>query len=198
MRGIFIVFEGPDGAGTTFHSEVLAERLRKEGKREVILTREPTDGACGKKVRKILTEGIYTDPADLQKYFCDDRAEHVEHVINPALHAGKIVITDRYVPSTLIYGAVSNCSKMSLLRWNEGFPKPDLMFILLPPSEVSFERLQRRTSSDPFEKEYFQKHVYEGYARYAKEHPSAIVVDTSGSKEGVGAVIWEKVREMVL
>src|SRR3989344_1301036 len=104
MRGIFIVFEGPDGTGTTFHSEVLAERLRKAGKRAVILTREQTDGACGKKVRMILTDGIYTDPADLQKCFCDDRAEHVEHVINPALRSGKIVITDRYVTSTLIYG----------------------------------------------------------------------------------------------
>ncbi len=197
MRGLFIVFEGPDGAGTTFHSERLAERLRKEGKREVILTREPTDGACGKKVRKILTEGIYTDPADLQKCFCDDRAEHVEHVIDPALKAGKVVITDRYVPSTLIYGEVSNVSKMSLLRWNEGFPKADLMLILLPPFEVSFERLQRRTSSDPFEKEHVQKYVYEGYAKYAKEHPEAVVVDTSGSKEGVGAIIWEKVQGML-
>ena len=197
MRGKFIVFEGPDGAGTTFHSEVLAERLRKEGKREVILTREPTDGACGKKVRKILIEGLYTDPADLQKCFSDDRAEHVEHVINPALRSGKVVITDRYVPSTLIYGEVSNVSKISLLRWNEGFPKPDLLFILLPPFEVSFERLQRRTSSDPFEKEHFQKYVYEGYAQYAKEHPDTIVVDTSGSKEGVGAIIWKVVQEIL-
>lgn len=197
MRGLFIVFEGPDGAGTTFHSEVLAERLHKEGKREVVLTREPTDGACGKKVRKILTEGVYIEPADLQKCFSDDRAEHVEHVISPALRSGKVVITDRYIPSTLIYGEVAGVSLMSLRRWNEGFPKPDLLFILLPPFEVSFERLQRRTSSDPFEKEYFQKHVYEGYAKYAKEHPDAIVVDTSGSKEGVGALIWETVRGLL-
>lgn len=197
MRGKFIVFEGPDGAGTTFHSETLAERLRKEGEREVILTREPTDGEFGKKVQKFLTEGMYIEPAELQKLFCDDRGEHVERMITPALASGKIVICDRYIPSTLIYGEATNVSKMSLLRWNEGFPKTDLTFILLPPFEVSFERLQRRTSDDPFEKEYFQKHVYEGYVQYAKEHPNAVVVDTSGSKEGVGAVIWKTVQDVL-
>ncbi|HLD08062.1 MAG TPA: dTMP kinase [Candidatus Peribacterales bacterium] len=196
MRGKFIVFEGPDGSGTTFHSEKLAERLRKEGG-NVILTREPTEGEIGRKVRRVLTEGMYSDPSDLQKMFCDDRAEHVERVIRPAIEAGKIVISDRYIPSTLIYGEMTHVPKLSLQRWNEGFPKPDLTLILLPPFEVSLKRLQRRASSDPFEKEQFQKYVYEGYKKYAKDHPDAVVIDTSGSKEEVGEGIWRKVQDVM-
>lgn len=186
------MLEGPDGAGTSTHSDALANRIRALGK-DVILTREPTEGECGKKVRKILGEGMYESPDDLQKLFCDDRAEHVERVIEPGIRAGKIIVCDRYVPSTLIYGEASNVPLLTLKRWNESFPKPDLLFILLPPFEVVLARLLKRSTGDPFEKEHFQKRVYAGYERYSKEHFGVIVVDTSGAKDAVEAKIWENV-----
>jgi len=194
-RGIFIVFEGPDGAGTTYHSEALSNRLRKLG-RDVILTREPTEGEFGKKVRNVLTEGTYESPADLQRLFCDDRAEHVERVIEPAIRAGKIIVCDRYVPSTLIYGEASGVPLLSLMRWNEGFPKPDYLFVLLPPPEVALERLLQRASNDPFEKDHFQRCVYAGYERYVREHFGVTVIDTSGTKEEAEERVWEKVKEL--
>ncbi len=196
MSGTFIVFEGPDGAGTTFHSRKLSERLQREGK-EAILTFEPSDGKFGKEIRGLLEEGIYIDPAELQKLFCDDRRQHLETVIQPALKANKIVVCDRYVPSTFVYGEASEVALPLLQQLNEGFPEPDILFILLPPLELIAERLKRRESDDPFEKEYFQKYVYEGYQKYAKEHPEAIVIDTSGSKEEVEEGIWKKVQELI-
>lgn len=196
MSGAFIVFEGPDGAGTTFHSHKLAERLQREGK-EAVLTFEPSDGKFGKEIRGILEEGIYIDPAELQKLFCEDRRLHLETVIQPALHAGKVVVCDRYVPSTFVYGEASEVSLPQLTQWNEGFPEPDLLFVLLPPLELIAERLKRRESDDPFEKEYFQKYVYDGYQKYAKEHPEAVVIDTSGGKEEVEEMIWKTVTSVL-
>ena len=189
MPKFFIVFEGPDGSGTTRHSEWLAERLQKEGK-EVVLTSEPTHGVHGKKVRAAVRGDVEMEPADIQKAFSDDRAEHVEKVIQPALDEGKIVITDRYVPSTLVYGEAAGVSPISLKRWNEGFPKPDITFILMPSFDVCAERLGDREENDEFEKEAFQRKVYEGYEKYAALHPEIKVVDTSGEKEEVKDEVW--------
>lgn len=192
MPGFFIVFEGPDGSGTTRHSEWLAERLKNEGK-EIVLTSEPTHGAHGEKVRQAVRGEVEMNPADIQKAFSDDRAEHVEKVIQPALDDGKVVITDRYVPSTLVYGEATGVSPISLKRWNEGFPKPDITFILLPPFDVCLERINEREESDEFEKEAFQRKVYEGYEKYAALHPEIKIIDTSGEKEIVKEKVWETV-----
>lgn len=196
MPGFFIVFEGPDGSGTTRHSEWLTERLRSEGK-EVVLTSEPTHGTHGEKVRKAVRGEVEMEPGDIQKAFSDDRAEHVERLIQPALDEGKVVITDRYVPSTLVYGEAAGVSPVSLKRWNEGFPKPDITFILLPPFEVCLERLGKREENDEFEKEAFQRKVYEGYERYAAEHPEVKVIDTSGEKEIVKKEVFEAILHLI-
>ena len=196
MSGVFIVFEGPDGGGTTTHARLLEERLRVSGK-EVVLTAEPTGGAHGRRIREVIEgRGVLQyapTPEDLQRLFCADRAEHIASVIAPSLAEGKTVICDRYVPSTLVYGEVSGVPRELLEKWNADFPKPDLTILTLPPFATCLERLERRETRDSFEQEEFQRKVYEGYVRYAGEHSEVEVVDTSGAKEEVAERIWEAV-----
>jgi len=197
MSGVFIVLEGPDGSGTTKHVELLSKRLEQEG-HEVVRTHEPTDGEFGKKVRSLIKEGNGLSPEEIQKLFCDDRSEHVERVIQPALDARKIVVCDRYIPSTMIYGEASGVNPISLKRWNEGFPKPSLLFFTLPPFEVCLQRVGRRESQDMFEQEQFLRTVYERYEQYAKLHPEVILVDTSNGKKETADEVWEAVQKRLL
>jgi dTMP kinase len=192
MFGLFIVLEGPDGSGTTKHAALLADRLCKNGTK-VLLTREPTDGVHGKKVRASLTSHEPFAPEDIQKLFCLDRADHVEKIILPALEAGNIVISDRFSPSTLIYGEVAGVPRDLLEKWNAPFPKPDVLLITMPPVDICLERLRRREERDVFEKDDCVRRVYEGYQKYAEDHPEAIVIDTSGSKEETAEHIWQLV-----
>lgn len=182
MPGIFIILEGPDGSGTTTQSQLLAERLRAQGK-EVVLSEEPTEGQFGQRIRAALNGGEKLQPEELQQLFCSDRAEHVTNVIQPALRDGKVVISDRYIPSTLIYGEAAGVACELLEEWNAEFPVPDFMVFALPSFEVCWERVRERGVQDAFEKEQFQRKIHEGYIRYAKEHPDVLVIDTSKEVE---------------
>lgn len=183
-----IVLEGPDGAGTTKHSKLLADRLSKEG-HDVVLTAEPTDGPIGEFIRSILKSpsgdvgALHAMPLPslgaLQLLFCADRADHVARIIRPALDAGKTVITDRYSLSTIVYGAAQGLDRDWLRLINEAFPKPDVMFLLLPPYEVCAERIGRRAAKDQFEVDAFQRKVYAEYEKARSKE--MIVVDSSGA-----------------
>lgn len=188
MKSRFIVFEGPDGAGTTLHSKLLAEALQASGI-DVFLTAEPTQGPIGTFVREQLREGSPLSPGALQHLFTADRSWHIESEIAPALAAGKTVICDRYVPSTLIYGSALGEPSHMLQEMNNYFIQPDVLFILLPPYEVCAERMARRKERDRLENGELQRKVYDGYRKCAREHPKAIVIDTSGEKQQVSAAI---------
>ncbi len=177
-EGTFIVLEGPDGAGTTKHSALLAEALRKGGK-EVVHTAEPTEGTVGTFIRSELKRAGSLSPAALQLLFCADRAEHVETVIRPALAAGKTVVCDRYVTSTIVYGQVTGVDPRWLVSVNAAFPEPDMIILTLPGTDVCLERMRRRTSRDAFESEEMLRRVYAIYERMAKQNSSFKVVDTS-------------------
>lgn len=191
----FIVLEGPDGAGTTLHSKLLAERLTSAGK-TVCLTAEPSDGAIGTWIREELKKGSMPANA-LQLAFCADRADHIQKVIAPALARGDVVICDRYAMSTVVYGSIFGVDRSWLKSINHGFLKPSLTFVVLPPIEVALERLQRRSSHDAFEKEDLQRKIHEAYRHELNEDSSLLHIDSSGSKEAVAAVIWEKVMETI-
>jgi dTMP kinase len=193
MAGFFIVFEGPDGSGTTLHSRLLSERLTAEGM-NVLLTFEPTDGPIGLAIREELTSGKGLPPQAIQERFSADRAWHVEHVIEPALEAGKVVISDRYALSTLAYGEAQGVDPAFLAKLNKNFVQPDCSLLLLPPFDVCQERLRRREVLDSFEKEEFQRKVHAIYERFGQGDPHLQVVDTSGEKEEVAEEIYRKVK----
>ena len=194
MRGRFIVLEGPDGSGTTTHSKLLAETLRAKGE-DVLLTAEPTDSTIGKFIREQLKAKTIESPSALQLLFCADRAWHIEKVIKPALAAGKTVISDRYVISTLIYGEALGLDPDWLVRVNTPFVEPDIMIIALPALHVCLERIMKRKQLDVFENTRFQKLVYDLYEKAGAEDEATIVIDTGGEKEDVAASILKIVTK---
>lgn len=193
-KGQFIVLEGPDGSGTTTHSKILAEALAKEG-RDVILTAEPTDSTIGLFIREQLKLKSIPSPTALQLLFCADRAWHIEKVIRPALEAGKTVISDRYVISTLIYGEALGLDPDWLVRVNTPFLEPDIMMIALPPLHVCLERIQKRKQLDVFENTSFQKKIYDLYEKAGAEDPSTELIDTSGTLEEAASRIFQAVKK---
>src|SRR3989344_3228347 len=186
MPGQFIVCEGPDGAGTTTHSVLLAEALKREGK-SVLLTREPTDGAIGRGIRELLKIGGVSGSA-LQLLFCADRADHHDE-IEQALERGDIVICDRYIPSTIAYGSALGLDVMWLRDVNRKFRTPDITFVLLPPLQVCIDRLKLRSSSDALEHASLREHVYDAYQRLTEADPLLTVIDTSENSKEVAKKI---------
>ncbi len=188
MQGRFIVLEGPDGSGTTTHSRLLASGLEAMG-HDVLLTAEPTDGPIGRFIRGQLKATDVPSPSALQLLFCADRASHIESVIKPALDAGKTVVCDRYVISTLVYGEALGLDPEWLLTVNTPFIEPDLLFIALPQFDVCMERIGRREQLDVFENLSFQRKVYDLYQRIGEEDQSVKMIDTGQSMEEVSAEI---------
>ena len=194
MKGTFIVLEGPDGSGTTTHSKILAEKLRAEG-RDVLLTAEPTESAIGKFIREQLQAKTIPSASALQLLFCADRAAHIETVIKPALAAGKTVISDRYVISTLVYGEALGLDPEWLLQVNTPFLQPDLIMIALPPFYICAERVLKRSQLDVFENTKFMQKIYDLYDRVLRDDPSIYRVDTSKSKDDTAADVLEIVHK---
>lgn len=195
MRGKFIVLEGPDGAGTTKHSKLLADRLAREG-RLVLYTFEPTDGPVGSAIRSDLRSGKPLSPLALQERFCVDRAWHLTQVIEPALQKGITLISDRFSHSTIAYGLALGLTRTQLDDMNKKFIHPDQTLFLLPPFEVLQERMIRRAQTDALEKVELQRKVYDAYRQLAEEDQSIRVIDTSGSLEGVAEEIFHAVQDM--
>lgn len=184
MRGTFIVLEGPDGAGTTKHSLLFEGRLKDRGV-PVLRTFEPTDGPIGSAIRLDLQSSTPLSPLALQQRFSEDRAWHLQNVIEPALGRGATVICDRYIPSTIAYGLALGIHRGELDNMNKKFIRPDVTLFLLPPYNVLRERMGRRDHTDALEKEELQRKVYAAYQQLAAEDPSIIVIDTSGAVEEV-------------
>jgi dTMP kinase len=152
-RGVFIALEGGEGAGKSTQAGLLSSWLREQGY-DVVLTHEPGDSAVGAKLRAILldpTTGSLSHRAEALLYAAD-KAEHVERVVSPALARGAVVITDRYVDSTLAYqGAGRDLLPNEVervARWATHDLRPHLTVLLdLPPSE-GHQRLLARRSRD--------------------------------------------------
>lgn len=139
-KGLFIVIEGIDGTGKSTQARRLAEHFTGLG-REVVLSREPTDGPWGKKLRESAATGRLAPEEELE-YFLNDRRQHVEEVISPALAAGKVVILDRYYFSTMAYQGARGFDPAEIRRRNEAFaPQPELLLILDLDVETALQRI---------------------------------------------------------
>jgi len=129
VKTSFIVIEGIDGTGKSTQVRRLAEWFEALG-REVVVSREPTDGPWGKRLRESAASGRLSPEAELE-YFLNDRRQHVAEVIAPALAAGKVVILDRYYFSTMAYQGARGFDPAEIRHLNEAFaPVPDLLLIL--------------------------------------------------------------------
>jgi dTMP kinase len=186
MKGKFIVFEGLDGSGRSTATESIKELLISQGF-EVLATKEPTiDSEAGREVKKILRENIETNPTELQKLYVQDRVEHLEKEIIPALEEGKIVISDRYFFSTLAYGTAHGANLEDLIKLNKNFLYPDLIFLFKIDAKSSMERIEKR--GDPkefFEKKEMLKKVSDIYDTFPSRFKNFYIINAEKSKEEV-------------
>ena len=198
MPGKLIVFEGTDGAGLSTQSALLYKYLKKRG-HAVIHTKEPTNDYIGKVIRSVLRRKKRFCAETLQLLFCADRAEHIESVIKPALKQNKTVICDRYIMSTVAYGALKLDMKW-LISLNAKFRRPDMTILLDVPPEVGLKRKFGPGNEDRFEKEALDFHskVRDGYLALAAQEPDRwLVIDGTQSKEDIAEIIWQKVRQVI-
>ena len=160
----------------------------------MVQTAEPTDGPIGTWVREQLKSGAEIPAAAIQLAFTADRAWHVEHVIQPALDAGKTVVCDRYSFSTVAYGSALGLDTEWLTNMNALFLKPDVTIFALPSIDVCMERLSRRSFNDSFEKRELQEKVHAAYKALAASDVSISIVDTEGEKQEIAEKIWNVVN----
>jgi dTMP kinase len=187
-QGIFIVIEGIDGTGKSTQSKRLAEWFRSRG-REVVLSREPTDGPWGKKLRESATTGRLSAEEELE-FFLNDRREHVEMSIKPALAEGKVVILDRYYFSTMAYQGARGFDPAEIRLRNEAFaPQPDLLLILDLSVESAHGRIGARgDTANEFEQRDTLSRCREIFFSL-RDEPFACVIDAEPSLNVVTADI---------
>lgn len=176
--GVFVTFEGPEGAGKSTAIKAVGDRLVEEG-RAVVLTREPGAGEVGQKIRQILLEGEGLDSRCELFLFLADRAQHVAKLVRPALENGKIVLCDRYGDSTVVYQGVGRgLDADEARRLNElatGGLRPDLTILLDLDPQVGLGRVAKpnRLDREPLE---FHQAVRQGFLEEARREPARWVI----------------------
>lgn len=183
-KGYLITFEGVDGTGKTTHLERLAADLEAEG-RDVLSLREPGGTLIGEQIRQILLKREHQHMADVSELFLFGaaRAQLVREIIRPALEAGKYVLCDRFIDSTVAYQAFGRGLDRELVtRVNQaavGETRPDLTLWIDIEPEMLAERLGRRNKenlSDRLDLETmeFRARVREGYARIYEDEAGRV------------------------
>ena len=190
MQGLFITFEGPDGCGKTTQMKLLAEYLEKKGE-EVVLTREPGGKGLGEKVREILLnyDGEVSDRCE-SFLFLADRAQNIDIIVNPAVKAGKIVLCDRHIDSTVAYqgyGRGLDIERINMLNnLATNGKKPDLTFVFDVDVETSMKRVGKEKDRMESAGIDFHNRVRQGYLELAKQEPQRIkVIDATKSIEEI-------------
>lgn len=207
-RGVFITFEGGEGAGKSTQIARLAEALHEMG-REVVLTREPGGSPGAEAIRHVILSGAAEPfgPAMEAILFAAARADHIDQVIGPAIARGDIVLCDRFVDSSRVYQGVTGELEPSFMQALEtvtvAATMPDLTIILdLDPKEGMRRANMRRGDeiADRFEKETLdiQRRRREAFLEIARNEPKrCVVIDAARSPDEVAADIVQAVLEVL-
>jgi dTMP kinase len=202
--GYFISFEGIDGAGKSTHIESFGNMIKQRyPDRDVVMTREPGGTQLGEQLRALLLEAPMNLETEALLMFAA-RREHIAQVIEPALQAGKIVISDRFTDASFAYqggGRGLSLAKLNdLERWVQGRPdgsllQPNLTFLFDLPGSVAEARRSKVRAPDKFEKmdlDFFEK-VRQEYLRRAKADPNRFyLVDATKTPEA----IWHELESL--
>jgi dTMP kinase len=180
-HGVFICVEGLDASGKTTQSKLLVKNLRKKGF-DAIYTTEPSKGNIGRLIRRHVLLGKNRLSVVLEALlFAADRVDHLEREVVPALEEGKIVVSDRYLYSSLAYQGAAGLD----LKWIEGINKwamkPDLTIYLDIPPEIVLQRLKRKKTL--METLHNQQQVRETYLKLVKAHGLRIVDGNKPKRE---------------
>ena len=199
MGPLFLVVEGMDGAGKSTQIERLAGWLTEAGSPPVV-TREPGATAIGERIREILLDpaSAAMDPKTEALLYAADRAQHAAEVIRPALAAGRVVISDRYVDSSLAYQGLARGLGieriLDLSMWATGDLLPDLVILLDVAPELARAR-SGATDRIELEDETFHRRVADAYWALARTYPERfLAVDASAPPDAIEAEIRRHVE----
>ncbi|MDB5455759.1 MAG: thymidylate kinase [Caulobacter sp.] len=202
-RGLFISFEGGEGAGKSTQIRRLAERLTAEAA-DVVLTREPGGSPGGEAIRELLVNGAADrwSPVTETLLMYAARRDHVERVIRPALDRGAVVLCDRFADSTRAYQGAGGDAPASLIAALEDHvlsgTVPNLTLILDLPAEVGLARASARGGAARFESKGldFHERLRTAYLAIAAREPErCAVIDADADVESVADAIWRVVEK---
>lgn len=206
FSGYFISFEGIDGAGKSTHIESFGKLMQdRHPDRDLVMTREPGGTQLGEQLRTLLLDAPMNLETEALLMFAA-RREHIAQVIEPALQAGKIVISDRFTDASFAYqggGRGLSLEKLNdLERWVQGrengsLLQPNLTFLFDLPGAIAEARRSKARAPDKFEKmdlSFFEK-VRQEYLRRAKADPKRFhLVDATQTPD----VIWSELQSLVI
>jgi dTMP kinase len=199
-RGAFVVLEGGEGSGKSTQAQILARRLRSDG-RDVVETFEPGGTARGALLRSVLLDDeTPLDPRAELLLMAADRAQHVAELIEPAVARGAIVVCDRFSPSTLVYQGLARGLGIEVVESVDRFAAqgvaPDVVVVLDVSDAVALQRLPE--ASDRFERAgaAFHSAVRGGYRDLAGQR-GWIVIDGEGAPDAVAAAVWSAVAPLL-
>ncbi|MDT5024377.1 MAG: dTMP kinase [Micromonosporaceae bacterium] len=214
-RGLFVVFEGGEGSGKSTQVELLATRLNREG-RDVVVTREPGATDVGVRIRSLLLDrhpvrrddsdaaGVVLTPRAEALLYAADRAHHVASVVRPGLAVGSVVISDRYIDSSLAYqgaGRILPVNEVSWLSaWATGGLQPDLVVLLDVDPAIGLARIADRGDVDRLEGETvaFHERVRYAFLDLASADPRRyLVIDATEPAETIAEIVSERVQAML-
>jgi dTMP kinase len=200
MGGVFIAFEGGDGAGKSTQAGLLSAWLEELG-HTVVVTREPGGTAFGRTVRELVLHGDHVAPRAEALLFAADRAHHVQTLILPALGRGEVVITDRYMDSSIAYQGAGRDLGVGEVRqlniWATGGLVPALTVLIDLPADVG--RTRRGGVHDRLESEpaAFHGAVRELFLTLAKADPHRyLVVDGALPPRHIHELVRARVAQM--
>jgi dTMP kinase len=192
-KGVLICIEGLDGCGKTTQARTLVKKLKRS--HDAVYTAEPTDGRIGKFIKRYCLHGEGRSSSVVEALlFAADRFEHVTNTILPALRRGKIVVSDRYVYSSLAYQGATGLDLKWIEKINEHAIRPDLaIFIDVAPESVVQRLKQKKSVMENLET---QRKVGEFYARFV-ERGVLVRVDGNRAREEVAENILELVQRFL-
>jgi len=189
-NGVFICVEGLDGCGKTTQTRLLVKRLKKRGY-AVVSTAEPSRGEIGRFIKRHCLHSEKRGYGVVEALlFAADRYEHVQNEIKPALGEGKIIVSDRYVYSSLAYQGATGLDIAWIRKINEHAIRPDLALFVDVEPEIVMQRLKPRKSV--MENLDTQSRVREVYMK-SVENGELVRIDGSRSKQKVGETLLRMV-----
>ncbi|WP_273652484.1 dTMP kinase [Cellulomonas fimi] len=199
--GLFVSFEGGDGAGKSTQARLLAERLRAQG-REVVLTREPGGTALGQTLRDAVLHGEHVDARTEALLYATDRAHHVASLVRPALERGAVVVTDRYLDSSVAYqgtGRELGADEVeNLSLWATRGLLPALTVLLDLDPDVGRARLTSAPDRLESEGDDFHRRTRLAFLDRATADPDRwLVLDATRPADALAAVIGDRVEELL-
>ncbi|MDE5943256.1 MAG: dTMP kinase [Clostridia bacterium] len=204
MKGKFITFEGCEGSGKSTQIKLLAEYLDKLNA-PYIVTREPGGSEIAEKIRNLVLDGKNKNMSDSCEalLYAAAREQHLSDIVIPALNAGKMVICDRYVHSSLAYqgyarGLGEEYIRAINSRVISGY-MPDITLFLDIAPEDAFRRKHGADKNDRMEQQglEFHRRVYEGYKHCLKSDKNFYAVDCRGNKEQTHANIINILKDII-